>query len=148
MKPAFVPGRAMLRRTPSRCIVKEKSHDHRPRRPANFMLALVSSRLRKKLMEKCTLNENNPFPLSYCSGRSETLARLGSLYEHRSQEQICAMFDVPTEAMRRFRAEHKDEFCEVPNPAERIMFWDAHLAERAKVSESTQKVLSLEFKRC
>lgn len=83
------------------------------------------------------MNKNEFFPLSYCSGRSETLARLGTLYEHRSREQICAIFDVPTEEMRRFRDGHEDGFQDYPNPVERITFWDAHLAERKAVEDDS-----------
>ena len=78
-----------------------------------------------------------PFPLSYCAGGWETLARLENLYERRAPDQVCAVFEVRTAAMKRFEKVHPAGFCEYPDPNERIAFWDEHLAERSRIEDDS-----------
>ena len=80
---------------------------------------------------------SRPFPLSYCAGGYETLERLDRLYGDRAPDMVCATFEFPTAAMRRFAQVHPAGFCGYPDPAERIAWWDEHLRERAAVRDDT-----------
>jgi hypothetical protein len=60
---------------------------------------------------------------------------LEALFEQRRPDVVCAVFDMPTEALGRFAAAHPAGFCALPDPHERVAFWDAHLAQRAAVRD-------------
>jgi hypothetical protein len=53
------------------------------------------------------------------------------LYDRRAGDQIFARFTLPTTALRRFAERYGQGFCEYPDIAERLEFWDRHLAELA-----------------
>ncbi len=76
-------------------------------------------------------------PLGYCGGGAETFDRLADLFERRRPEAVCATFAVPTRALAEFAGRHPAGACGYPDPAERIAFWDAHLAERAAVRDDS-----------
>ncbi|KPJ57022.1 MAG: hypothetical protein AMS16_01645 [Planctomycetes bacterium DG_58] len=92
------------------------------------------------MVEESKDSEGNPprrFPLSYCAGGYETLARLENLYERRAADQVCAVFEVRTAALERFEQAHPAGFCDYPDPNERIAFWDEHLAERSALLDDS-----------
>jgi hypothetical protein len=63
------------------------------------------------------------------------LDRLRQLYERRGEDQIFASMEVPSEVLAEFQRQHREGFCEYPDPSERIAFWDALLRERAAVED-------------
>lgn len=80
--------------------------------------------------------EEEVFPLSYCPGGSETLARLSELFVERSPRRICATFDFQTQALQQFARTHS-AVTEYPNPHERAHFWNAHLSERRALCDDS-----------
>ena len=78
-----------------------------------------------------------PFDLSYRPTGDAVLQRLRQLYVDRSPQVVLAVMDTPSEALRQFAASHPDGPCEYPDPAERIAFWDARLAERAAIEDDS-----------
>jgi hypothetical protein len=73
--------------------------------------------------------------LSYCAGGTETFARLAEWIERRQPDIMLAEFPLPTAALARLAATHEAGFCDYPDPAERVRFWDEHLRERAAVRD-------------
>ncbi len=65
----------------------------------------------------------------------DALDRLRQLYERRAGDRIFARFPLPTRALRRFAACYGEGFCQYPDVAERIAFWDEHLAELAVLED-------------
>jgi len=63
--------------------------------------------------------------------------RLREFYEHRVQDRIFAVFDVPSPTLREFRNHNVGKVCGYPDPAERIRFWDHLLAERAALNDDS-----------
>lgn len=76
-------------------------------------------------------------PLYYCPGGWELLARLRELFGKRPQDRIFTRMTVPTEALRRFARRHLDSPVPRPEIPERVAFWDALLAERARVLDDS-----------
>jgi len=75
--------------------------------------------------------------LSYCPDGLERLERLREHYEKRPQERILARMTVPTEALRLFAKRHTQGPVPRPEIPDRVAFWDALLAERAKVLDDS-----------
>jgi hypothetical protein len=75
--------------------------------------------------------------LAYKSALPETLARLRSLYERRAGDRVFAVMGVPSRTLADFAARHGDGFCDYPDPAERIDFWDRLLRERTVVEDDS-----------
>ena len=67
----------------------------------------------------------------------EVLVRLRSLYERVAGDQIFAVMKTPNRAIAGFAEQYSDGYCEAPNPAERIAFWDRLLAERAAIEDDS-----------
>ena len=73
--------------------------------------------------------------LAYKPNLSEVLERLRSLYERRAMGGVCAVMEVPSAALAEFRRQYDEGYCDYPQPAARIRFWDGFLAERAAVAD-------------
>ena len=76
-------------------------------------------------------------PLSYFPQGMAVLDRLRSLYEDRPQDRIFARMGTPSRAIEAFAAQYEPGYCEYPDPAERVAFWDVHLQERAAVEDDS-----------
>lgn len=76
-------------------------------------------------------------PLKYCPHGTAVLNRLRSLYEERPPDRIFARMEVPSRAIEAFAVQYPPGYCEYPDPAERIAFWDAYLRERATVYDDS-----------
>jgi hypothetical protein len=76
-------------------------------------------------------------PVAYKNNALEVVERLRALYERRAQDRIFAAFHVPSEALAQFRAQHGEGFCEYPDLAERLDFWDAYLREGVTLQDDS-----------
>ena len=81
--------------------------------------------------------------LAYKPALPETLSRLRSLYERRAADRIFAVMDVPSRALAEFQERYGDDFCDYPDPAERIEFWDRLLKERMAVEDDSVPLVYL-----
>lgn len=72
-------------------------------------------------------------PLSYCPQFPEVSHRLRSLYERQAPDRIFAVTDTPSPALEAFAQRYREGYCEYPDAAERLAFWDAHLAREREV---------------
>ena len=70
-------------------------------------------------------------PLAYCPNFAAVTKRLRSLYERRAFDQVFAVMETPSPALERFAQQHTEGYCAYPGPAERLAFWDEHLARKA-----------------
>jgi len=75
--------------------------------------------------------------LAYKPALPETLSRLRSLYERRAADRVFAVMDVPSRTLAKFNERYGDCFCDYPDPAERIDFWDRLLKERTVVEDDS-----------
>ena len=75
--------------------------------------------------------------LAYKPTLSEVLDRLSALYERRARDRIFAVMDVPSRVLDEFRATYSEGYCEYPDPAERIDFWDRLLRERTALQDDS-----------
>ena len=75
--------------------------------------------------------------LAYKPGAEEVLKRLGRLHERRAGDRIHARLEVPSAALAAFQEQHAAGFCQYPDPAERIEFWDRFFKERAGVEDDS-----------
>ena len=78
-------------------------------------------------------------PLAYKTNSEAVIERLRPFYERRTPDHIYATFGVPhtSRILAAFRATHSDGECAYPDPAERIAFWDALLAERPQLEDDS-----------
>ncbi len=81
--------------------------------------------------------------LSHKPALQETLSRLGSLYQRQAPDRIFAVMNVPSRTLAEFQERYGDDFCEYPDPAERIDFWDRLLKERAVVEDDSVPLVYL-----
>lgn len=77
------------------------------------------------------------FPLRYCAGGYETLARLRRLFVDRDPSAVLATMSVPSATRTEFKKTHAAGYCDYPDPEERARFWDACLRERASVHDDS-----------
>lgn len=75
--------------------------------------------------------------LAYKPNLDETIERLSALYHREAPDRVFAIFDITGPALTRFREDHPEGFCARPDPEERIVFWDALLAERSTVADDS-----------
>jgi hypothetical protein len=75
--------------------------------------------------------------LAYKANAAVTTQRLRSLYDRVAQDQIFAVFEIPSVALAGFRREHPEPFCAYPDPRERIRFWDDLLRENAALEDDS-----------
>lgn len=75
--------------------------------------------------------------LAYKTNFDETIERLRLWNERGMTDRILARCCVPNKTMERFRAERRDGDCGYPDPAERIAFWDAVLAEDSRLDDDS-----------
>lgn len=75
--------------------------------------------------------------LAYKPHVDQVLARLRLLYERRAQDRIFAAMEVPSAALADFRERYAEGFCDYPDPAARVEFWDRLLSERAAVEDDS-----------
>ena len=67
----------------------------------------------------------------------QVLNRLRSLYQRRAQDQIFAVMETPSRAIAEFQVRYTEGYCDAPDPAERIAFWDRHFSERTAVDDDS-----------
>ena len=75
--------------------------------------------------------------LSYQPNVEAVLSRLRQLYVDRSSQVVLATMAVPSQTLEQFAEEHESGMCAYPDPARRIDFWDAMLAERTAVEDDS-----------
>ena len=68
--------------------------------------------------------------IDYKPGADEVIERLNKLYERRAADQVFADFQIPTQTMDQFRAQHAEGYTSYPDPEERARFWDSLLKEK------------------
>lgn len=74
--------------------------------------------------------------LLYGPDAGARIERLRSLYEDRPLDRIFAVMHLPPgRAIREFARTYTADFCDYPDPAARIRFWDAHFSERRDVHD-------------
>ena len=74
--------------------------------------------------------------LNYCFDTDLVLGRLEKLYGQRSAV-ICAKMNVPSKALEEFAKNNKEGFCDYPDIAERVKFWDSFTKERLAVHDDS-----------
>jgi len=75
--------------------------------------------------------------LAYKPTLDEVLPRLRSLYARQAQDRVFASMIVPSRALEEFGRKYAAGYCDWPDPAERIAFWDRLLAERAALEDDS-----------
>ena len=75
--------------------------------------------------------------LAYKRDAAEALARLRLLYGRQASDRIFAVFEIPSAALADFARQYAHGFCGDPDPAERAVFWDRYLAERASLEDDS-----------
>jgi hypothetical protein len=75
--------------------------------------------------------------LAYKPDAAAVIARLRSFYQRQSPDRICASMEVPNHALRTFRQQYPEGFCQYPSPEERLEFWDRRLGERSVVEDDS-----------
>jgi hypothetical protein len=75
--------------------------------------------------------------LAYKPNLDDVLDRLRPLYERRARDRVFAALEVPCRALEEFRRQYSEGYCDYPDPAARIEFWDRLLAERAAVEDDS-----------
>ncbi len=68
---------------------------------------------------------------------SDVLPGLRRLYERRAQDRIFAVMETPSRALAEFQARYSEGYCEAPDPAGRIAFWNWYYSERAAVEDDS-----------
>ncbi len=81
--------------------------------------------------------------IAYKPGVDEVLDRLRSLYERRAGDRIFAAMEVPSAALAEFQQQYAEGYCDYPDPAARIDFWDRLFGERAAVEDDSVPVAYL-----
>ena len=71
--------------------------------------------------------------LAYCPNLPAVMARLRALYERRALDRVFAVMETPSAAVDAFAGRYAHGYCECPDPAERLAFWDEHLRRKATV---------------
>lgn len=73
--------------------------------------------------------------LAYKPSLHDVLERLRLLDARRAADRIFAEMEVPSLALERFLEEYAEGFCDYPDPAARVEFWDALFKERAAIED-------------
>ena len=75
--------------------------------------------------------------ISYKPNVEELLGRLRVLYQQQAGDRIFAEMEVPCAALADFQEQHTEGYCDYPEPAARIDFWNRLLGERAAVEDDS-----------
>lgn len=75
--------------------------------------------------------------LLYKRTAEATVERLRRLYARKGQDQIFASFEIPCDALRKFRQDYPHSFCSYPDPQTRICFWDELLKARSVLDDDS-----------
>ena len=75
--------------------------------------------------------------IAYKANVEDVLVRLRSLYERRAPDRVFAAFQVPSPTLAEFGEQHLEGFCDYPDPAVRVEFWDRLLRERTSVEDDS-----------
>jgi len=75
--------------------------------------------------------------LRYKQNSDEVMQRLRSLWERRAPDRIFALFQVPSATLEKFKKDNPEGYCEYPDPATRIAFWDNLLRERIPLEDDS-----------
>ena len=75
--------------------------------------------------------------LAYKPGADQVITRLRQLHERQALDRIFATFAVPSAVLAAFGEKHEEGFCERPDPAERVSFWDGLLKERGRLEDDS-----------
>lgn len=81
--------------------------------------------------------------LAYKPTLHEVLPRLRSLYQRQATDRIFAAFDVPSAAIAEFAEQYSHGYCEAPDPAERVRFWDRLFSEQIALEDDSLPVAYL-----
>lgn len=73
--------------------------------------------------------------LAYKPTLDEVLPQLQSLYDRKAGDRVLARMQIPSRTLQQFARRYPEGFCQYPDPAERIAFWDRLLAERVTVED-------------
>jgi len=74
---------------------------------------------------------------AYKPNAADVVKRLRSFYRHEAGDRIFATMEPPSPAIDEFQGQYEAGFCEYPEPAERIVFWDKLLGERAALDDDS-----------
>lgn len=75
--------------------------------------------------------------LAYQPALEAVRNRLELLHRRQGEDRIFARLEVPSHALASFREKYRAGYCEYPDPHERAAFWDALLAQRARVEDDS-----------
>ncbi len=75
--------------------------------------------------------------LAYKRNAGEVFDRLRPFGSRQAMDRILASFSIPSAALDDFGRRYAHGFCDDPDPAERIAFWDAFLRERAVLEDDS-----------
>jgi hypothetical protein len=75
--------------------------------------------------------------LAYKPNLTETLPLLRRFYERKAEDKIFAAFVCPNAALEKFGRRYSHDFCEYPDPNERVEFWDNLFRERATLCDDS-----------
>jgi hypothetical protein len=75
--------------------------------------------------------------LQYQPKLDEVLGRLRLLHQRQAGDRIFAEMEVPSLTLERFQDEYAAGFCDYPDPAARIEFWDNLFKERTKLEDDS-----------
>jgi len=75
--------------------------------------------------------------LTYKPNAAEVLSGLRLLYERQASDRIFATMEIPSPAIAEFQSQYSAGFCDYPEPAARIEFWDKLLKERAELEDDS-----------
>jgi len=75
--------------------------------------------------------------VSYKANAGDALNRLRSLWERRAADRVFAAFSIPSKTMADFAERRPAGFCDYPDPADRIEFWDRLLQETRTLEDDS-----------
>lgn len=75
--------------------------------------------------------------LAYKQNLPDVIQRLRLLHARQAMDRVFASFSIPSPALAEFGRQYAEGFCDYPDPAERIAFWDRLLAERAGLEDDS-----------
>ena len=75
--------------------------------------------------------------LAYKPNAMHVVGRLRSLFGRGANDRIFATMEIPSPALGEFRSRYSAGYCDYPDPAARITFWDKLLGERAVLEDDS-----------
>ncbi|MGD9497298.1 MAG: hypothetical protein AB7Y46_13450, partial [Armatimonadota bacterium] len=78
-----------------------------------------------------------PAALAFKANAHDAIERLRLLYSGQGRDRVFATIDIPSPAIERFARRYPHGYCPVPDPEERVRFWEEHLAERRLIEDDS-----------